>query len=334
MKRRVHSFGNDLLGSVLLRLLSAWRLSQKLDADLICHWPEQTEQRTGFRFEELFEGAPPFTLSFEYPDLHGLPTLNEAVEGRSIDPAKLAPEFVYSSTGIRILPGEDMATARMEARALFSRLQLRQPIRDAVAEIDAAISLKEAMAVHIRRGAEIVPHLLLGDLRPKTEQGHVRGYARMFVDLESYRHAVSALGSPKCFIFCPDDEDRAKIKATLDAYTVDDFPAIGRLTPLQRDLAEILVMSRTARLLGPKSNYSGLARFLGNLRLEWVAHWLSPGDMVAMVRKDFSGRLDLQIRVLRESAEFYARVAPEASAHLADTVRQIEAESRSVDALT
>jgi hypothetical protein len=34
-RRRVHSFGNDLLGSVLKRLLAAWRLSEKLDAELI-----------------------------------------------------------------------------------------------------------------------------------------------------------------------------------------------------------------------------------------------------------------------------------------------------------
>lgn len=323
MQRRVHSFGNDLLGSVLMRLLSAWRLAEKLDAELICHWPEETIQRRGFRFGDLFDGDVPFTLSHDYPDFRGFATLDEALDGATILPDKLAPEFVYTSTGIRLLPGEDAATARAEARALFERLPLVQPIRDAIAEIEAEVSLKEAMAVHIRRGSDIVPLLRQGGLPSTLEEGHIRGYARMFVDLESYRIAIKALGAPKCFVFCPDDADRAEIKQDIGGYSVDDFDSIQRLAPLQRDLAEILVMSRTSRLLGPKSNYSGLARLLGDLRLEWVARWISPDDMVAMVRRDFAGREELQARVLRASAEFYARAAPEASAHFAAVASEI-----------
>jgi hypothetical protein len=320
----VHSFGNDLLGSVLMRLLSAWRLSEKLDAELICHWPEETVQRTGFRFRELFEGDPPFTLVEEYPDFSGLPTLDQATEGVNIDPTKLAPEFVYSSTGIRLLPGEEMAGARDEGRALFSRLKVAQPIKDAISEIDDAVPLKDAMAVHVRRGSDIVPRLLAGDLPGRIEEGHIRGYARMFVDLESYRRAVKELGSPKCFVFCPDDGDRAQFREDIGGYSVDQFPSIQRLAPLQRDLAEILVMSRTARLLGPKSNFSGLARLLGDLQLEWVARWIVPEEMVAMVRRDFPGRTDLQARVLNASAKFYARVSPAASAHFAEVALAME----------
>lgn len=314
-----------MLGSVLKRLLAAWRLSQKLDAELICYWPEKTGLRTGFRFGELFEGDPPFTLSAEYPNFSRIPTFDDAVDGMILDPAKLAPEFVYSSTGIRLLPGENMAAAKTEARALFSRLKLAQPIRDAIAEVDEAVPLKNAIAVHVRRGSDIVPSLLLGQLPPSTREGHIRGYARMFVDLESYRRAVKDLGSPKCFVFCPDDADRAQIKKDIGGYSVDEFSSIQRLTPLQRDLAEILVMSRTARLLGPNSNFSGLARLLGDLQLEWVAQWLAPDHMVAMVREDFAGRSDLQARILKASADFYARAAPTASAYLADAARDIEA---------
>jgi hypothetical protein len=326
MKRRIHSFGNDLLGSVLMRLLSAWRLSEKLDAELTCYWPEETAQRSGFRFGELFEGDPPFTLSDQYPDFHRLPRLDEAVEGLTIDLAKLAPEFVYSSTGIRLLPGEDLEVARQEARALFSRLKLLPQIVDAIAEIDSAVPLKDAMAVHVRRGSDIVPRLLLGDLPPGIENGHTRGYARMFVDLESYRRAIKDLGSPKCFVFCADDADRAQLKRDIDGYSVDEFRSIQRLAPLQRDLAEILVMSRTGRLLGPKSNYSGLARLLGDLHLQWIARWIVPEEMVAMVKRDFAGRPDLQARIIGASAEFYARAAPAASAHFAEVARAINAE--------
>jgi hypothetical protein len=179
----------------------------------------------------------------------------------------------------------------------------------------------------VRRGSDIVPSLLEGNLRPSTFEGHIQGYARMFVDLESYRRAIEALGSPKCFVFCPDDSDRARIKRDIGGYSVDDFAAIQRLTPLQRDLAEILVMSRTARLLGPNSNFSGLARLLGNLRLEWVAHWLSAEDMVAMVMRDFEGRPDLQARSLNASAKFYARVSPAASDYFAEVAREIELDS-------
>jgi len=326
VKRRVHSFGSDLLGSVLMRLLSAWRLAEKLDAELVCHWPEQTVQRSGFRFSDLFEGDPPFTLSHEYPNFGDLPRLDGATDGLNIDPAKLAPEFVYSSTGIRLLPGEDLAEARQEARDLFARLKLVAPILDAIAEIDSAVPLKDAMAVHVRRGSDLVPRLLLGDLPPGVEEGNVRGYARMFVDLESYRRAIRDLGSPKCFVFCADDADRVQMKRDIDGYSVDDFPSIQRLAPLQRDLAEILVMSRTARLLGPKSNYSGLARLLGDLHLEWVARWILPEEIVAMVKQDFATRPDLQARIISASAEFYARVAPAASAHFAEVARGIKAQ--------
>ncbi len=141
---------------------------------------------------------------------------------------------------------------------------------------------------------------------------------------------MKALGSPKCFVFCPDETDRAEIKEDIGGYTVDDFPSIQRLAPLQRDLAEILVMSRTARLLGPKSNYSGLARLLGDLQLEWVARWLSPDDMVVMIRRDFPSRPDLQARIMRASADWYARVAPDASAHFAGIAGEIEAHASPV----
>ena len=324
MKRRVHSFGSDLLGSVLMRLLSAWRLAEKLDAELICYWPHETVQRTGFRFREIFDGEPPFTLIEEYPNVGDLPRLDQALDGVNVDPAKLAPEFIYSSTGIRLLPGEDMACAREGARALFSRLDPVQPITDAVAEIDAAVLLKDAMAVHVRRGSDLVPSLLQGDLPAGVEEGNIRGYARMFVDLKSYHRAIDALGSPKCFIFCADDSDRAAIKKEVDAYSVDEFPAIQRLTPLQRDLAEILVMSRTARLLGPKSNYSGLARLLGDLHLEWIARWILPEETVAMAKRDFAGRPDLQARVLNASARFYERASPAASAYFAAAAREMQ----------
>lgn len=334
MKRRVHTFGSDLLGSVLMRLLSAWRLAEKLDAELICHWPEQTVQRNGFRFGDLFEGDPPFTLSVEYPKLHGLATLNEALDGRFVNPALLAPEFVYSTTGVTLLPGEDMPTAQAEARALFSRLAVAQPIKDAVAEIDAAVPLEGAMAVHVRRGSDIIPRLLKGDLPAGIEEGHVRGYARMFVDLESYRVAVRALGSPKCFVFCADDADRAEIKEDIGGYSVDEFPSIQRLSPLQRDLAEILVMSRTARLLGPKSNYSGLARLLGDFPLEYVARWVSVDDMVAMIKRDFPGRPDMQARILKAAADWYGRVVPAASAHFASVAVEIEALDPSAASVT
>lgn len=327
MKRRIHSFGSDLLGSVLMRLLSAWRLAEKLDAELICHWPEETVQRKGFRFGEIFEGDPPFILSSEYPKLRGTPTLDGAMDGANLDPAKLPPEFIYSSTGIRLLPGEDIATARQEARALFARLQLAQPIKDAISDIEAAVPLKDAMAVHVRRGSDLVPRVLLGDLPASVEEGNIRGYARMFVDLESYRRAVIELKSPQCFFFCADDDDRARIKADIGGYSVDEFGLIQRLTPLQRDLAEILVMSRTGGLLGPKSNYSGLARLLGDLHLEWIARWIIPSETVAMVKRDFAGRPDLQVRVLKASAEFYARAAPAAAAHFAEAAKDLAAQA-------
>lgn len=300
-----------------MRLLSAWRLAEKLDAELVCHWPEETLQRKNFRYDDLFDGPVPFTLSREYPDFDGLPTLEDGLDGVTVRREKLADEFVYSSTGIRLLPEEDAETARAEARALFARLKVAQPIMDAIAEVEAALPLNEAMAVHIRRGSDIVPLLREGGLPPSLERGHSRGYARMFVDLESYRIAIKALGSPKCFIFCADDSDRAELKQAIDGYSVDQFEAINRLKPLQRDLAEILIMSRTARLLGPKSNYSGLARLLGDLRLEWVARWISSEDMIAMLRKDFVGQPDLQARILAAAAEFYARPAPQASARFA-----------------
>jgi hypothetical protein len=324
MNRQVHTFGNDLLGSVLMRLLSAWRLSEKLGAKLTCYWPEETAQRSGFRFGELFERDPPFTLSNEYPNFRGFATLNEALDGITVDLTRLAPEFVYSMTGIALLPGEDMPTARDEARALFSRLTLAKPIRDAIAEIDGAVSLEDVMAVHVRRGSDIIPLLRTGGLRPSLEEGHIRGYARMFVDLESYRIAIRALGSPKCFIFSPDEASRTEIKADIGGYSVDDFPALKNLTSLQRDLAEILIMSRTARVLGPKSNYSGLARLLGDLRLEWVAHWISPDDMIAMIKRDFPGQPDIQARILKATAAWYARLVPTASEHFAFVADQIE----------
>lgn len=298
-------------------------MSEKLDAELICHWPERTLQRNDFRFEELFEGRPPFTLLHDYPNFKGLATLDDAADGVNVDPDKLATEFVYSTTGIRLLPGEAMSTARAEARDLFSRLTVARPITDAIAEIDRAVPLDCAMAVHVRRGSDIVPLLVDGNIPRSLEEGHIRGYARMFVDLESYRIAVKALGSPKCFIFCPDDADRDEIKRDLDGYTVDEFPSIQRLAPLQRDLAEILIMSRTACLLGPKSNFSGLARLLGNLRLEWVNRWVSARDMVAMVRRDFGSRPDLQVRILKACADWYAPLAPAASAHFAATACEI-----------
>jgi hypothetical protein len=324
MKRRIHSFGKDLLGSVLNRVRAAWRLAEKLDAEYICHWPEETVLRTGFRFDELFENEPPFIVSREYPELSPLPTFDKAADGVRLNPEKLPREFVYSSTGIRLLPGEELPAAQAEARALFSRLTVARPIRDAIVEIEDAVPLKDAMAVHVRRGADIVPSLLLGNLPPGIEEGHVRGYARMFVDLESYRRAVKELGSPKCFVFCPDEADRVELKADLAGYSVDEFPAIQELTPLQRDLAEILVMSRTSRLLGPKSNYSGLARLLGDLRLEWIARWILPHEIVQMVKRDFAGRPDLQARIIRASADFYARVSPAASAQFAEAARDIE----------
>lgn len=326
MKQRIHTFGNDLLGSVLMRLLSAWRLAEKLDAELICHWPEKTALRDGFRFADLFEGSPPFTLSHAYPNLAGIPTLHDALDGVNIDPAKLAPEFVYSSTGITLLPGENLQDARREARGLFNRLNLVAPIRNAIAEIDASVPLKDSVAVHVRRGTDIVPPLRAGGLPPAKEEAFVRGYVRAYVDLESYRRAVSALGSPKCFVFCPDPQDRAKIKHDIGGYTVDEFPTIQFLAPLQQDLAEILVMSRTGRLLGVKSNYSGLATLLGDLPLEWAARWLSADDMIAMMRNIFPGQVELHARIMKASSEWYARVAPQASRQFADITAQLEQE--------
>ncbi len=307
-----------------MRLLSAWRLAERIGADLVCHWPEETVQRTEFRFRELFDGQPPFALSNDYPDFRGVATLNEALTGGRVDMGRLAPEFVYTTTGLTLLPGEELAIAQAEARHLFSRLVIAQPIQDAVQELDAAVPLKEAMAVHVRRGSDIIPRLLAGDLPPSVEEGHVRGYARMFVDLESYRDAIKNLGSPKCFVFCADDADRAALKKDVGGYSVDDFEVIKRLTPLQRDLAEILIMSRNRFLLGPKSNYSGLARLLGNYQLKWIAHWVRAEDMVAMISQDFPSRPDLQTRVLKAAAEWYERISPAVGARFAAAATEIE----------
>ena len=175
-----------------------------------------------------------------------------------------------------------------------------EPVKKSLAQLTENLDLADCIAVHVRRGNDVVGPLRDGVLSARQRSEYLLCYATKYVDISTYVRALDEIGDrSKAFIFSNDASEREALATALHpriAFTMDDFADCTKhLNATQIDFIEQLAMSRTRLVLAPRSNYSDYACLLGNIDLIEVQPWLQPALMFGLIESTFEGAKDKQL---------------------------------------
>jgi hypothetical protein len=326
----------DGIGARLVNLLWTWRLARTAGLKTLCFWPPLDPyygDSTGAAdLLDLFTVATS-ELQDELKIVDARPIDCLHVRTETIDPegqhdplayavaprpgrgSKSAPvPLIDTGMGPLLAPGESPHEATREARELFARLPLALRIRQSLKGVEKTHNFERMVAVHVRRG-DIV-EVLRGACRSFTpealEPGSVldrytehffRGCAPAPNYIRLVRPYLKQGFGILFFSDTPGEEHpfqkRFPYKLTLAA---DLAPKA--LTPIQRALFEMLMMSRCHAIIASKSTFSSLASLIGG------APWLD-------VRKQTTPEEFL--RAYKRAIGF-DRLAPEARAGVTEVL--------------
>jgi hypothetical protein len=327
MARTIYAGRSDLLGSALLNLAHAWRFATVHGAPLVCWWPNYHEQRGELPFREIYlwpQGGDPFDLAEEMPVLPRNYVRVERLTSRS--DIQTAENICYAVTGAVLLADESLEQAEAEARRLMRTLRVRPEIEQAMARIKSRIDLSAFVAVHIRRGDDVIR--LISETPPEQATRLIEGYVGRYADIESYRLAIEANTSDApLFVFSNSATEIASLKSAMpdrEVVSLDDLAdCLKNFLParpnqmglgIQRDFIEQMIMAEARCIVGPNSNFSTFARLMGSKPVVMVARWLNPLTMIAHVKRDFSDQ-SVFTRIIKSYARVMLKVGrPEAAA--------------------
>jgi hypothetical protein len=281
-KTKVFAVRPDRLGGRLSAIVNAKRLADMFDLDLQVFWSKPQTS-----YPELV--TPEAIFSPEFIRDHFLPA--DTVRGHlkfTPIPKKSRPcpradfaeriesgqEFGFTTReGAVVLPFEGVEEARAGFAAAFQTLGFSDAFRSTMDHINKALSGDvNFVAVHIRRGDVI--------RNTNTSEGYWYG---QYVPDAIYFQVLDALYKPdvRFVFFCDDAEVLAKYQTRYaDAVTAAQMTDANGQPPLHVDLAEMYLMSRCTRILGPRSSaYSTTAADLSAAICEPVEDLITPVQM-------------------------------------------------------
>ena len=281
-KTKVFAVRPDRLGGRLSAIVNAKRLADMFDLDLQVFWSKPKNA-----YPELVN--PEHIFSTAFIDAHFLPeeTPKGSLQFTPI-PKKSAPitraafaariakgeNFGFvTREGAVALPFEDLKSARVGFANAFQSLDFSPAFRVTMDHINGAVMDEyDYVAVHIRRGDVI--------RNKNTSEGFWHG---QYVPDRIYFHALDALDTPdvRFVFFCDDAEVLAKYQARYTgALTAGEITDCADQPTLHADLAEMYLMSRCTRILGPRSSaFSMTAADLSGAICEPVEDLLRPEQM-------------------------------------------------------
>jgi hypothetical protein len=281
-KTKVFAVRPDRLGGRLSAIINAKRLADMFDLDLQVFWSKPQTS-----YPELV--TPEAIFSPEFIADHFLPadTVRGHLKFTSI-PKKSRPcpradfaaliesgqDFGFTTReGAVVLPFEELEEARSGFATTFRTLGFSDAFRLTMDHIDTALASDgNFVAVHIRRGDVI--------RNPNTSEGYWYG---QYVPDAIYFQVLDALYEPEIrfVFFCDDPEVLAKYQARYEgALAAAQMTNTNGKPALHVDLAEMYLMSRCTRILGPRSSaYSTTAADLSAAICEPVEDLLTPKQM-------------------------------------------------------
>ena len=281
-KTKVFAVRPDRLGGRLSAIVNAKRLADMFDLDLQVFWskpkhaypelvmPEAIFSKDFIDAHFLPEDTAKGSLKFTPIQKKSTPT-TKATFGAHITKGE-AFGFV-TREGAVALPFEDKDTARVGFAQAFQALDFSQPFRATMDHINGAVGgAREYIAVHIRRGDVI--------RNENTSEGFWHG---QYVPDAIYFQVLDGLVAPdvRFVLFCDDAAVLATYQARYkDAQTARDIIDCHDQPALHIDLAEMYLMSKCTRILGPRSSaFSMTAADLSATKCEPVEDLLTPTQM-------------------------------------------------------
>jgi tetratricopeptide (TPR) repeat protein len=286
-KTKVFAVRPDRLGGRLSAIVNAKRLADMFDLDLQVFWSKPKHA-----YPELVTPEDVFSEAFIADHFLPANTPKGALEFTPIpkksipcDRAKFAAQIADDDVGFVtregavVLPFEDEHAARAGFAETFRSLDFSPAFRDTMDHIDTVVSGDcEHIAVHIRRGDVI--------RNENTSEGFWHG---QYVPDAIYFQALNRLASKsvRFVFFCDDAEVLATYLARYQGgVAASELTQASGKPALHVDLAEMYLMSRCNRILGPRNSaYSTTAADLSGAICEPVEDLLNPAQMRRAVTK-------------------------------------------------
>ena len=282
MKPIIYGGRGDHLGSCLMNLAGAWRLAEALRLKFVSVWPDGRKGRPDMALRALYQDVPFDVINVAPPcDIR-------LYAAEQLDPAGVmgATTIWYAASGHLQLVGENASDVGDHARKLMQSLPLRPSIGEAVERVVAATEIAGKTAVHLRRG-DLIDHVQR-PANPRSLAIGVNWFIGKFAEIEAY---VDAAEGADIVAFSDSSEEVERMRGLLPRGRLvaisEHSNLFAGLTSHQRDMAEMLIMSRAASVIQTNSNFSGFAAFYGNRPGKNVLQYIRPDRLAREVNRLF-----------------------------------------------
>ncbi|MEL7114870.1 MAG: hypothetical protein AAGP08_04640 [Pseudomonadota bacterium] len=319
----------DRLGFRLRNMLCAWELAERIGARLIVNWNEHDKyENIPFNLFQILDSSIEtthgdfFTLdSRPYEALCadiGLDPKRKFDLGPDLTVADLqasAPGYLpYRSDSPYRFQGRARDDGRAAIRDVFWRLPLAPAVSDALLDLQSRFDIARATTVHVRRG-DIVSKGKISIPRDTANPDAWRTKVKLkfgkfgdrYAPERAYHDAIEATapGSP-LVILSNDAELRTRLEGAFSDRVVPVHEALDAadLSVMQRAFVEMLVMAKSATIIGTQSQFAKLPSILGPVPFVPVFDYADPielFDLIEDVHSDVPDRAEL----LDAFAEYY-----------------------------
>ena len=326
-KRTVFATRKDRLTSRLEGLLSVWRFARLLDRNTVIHWPPLPEDQAYFSsliFDLEAMARDPATddlklIDQKYEprtdvlDLNPTPEFPDKLDR---DKLKEIPRnlFLRSQADIQFRE-EKTADIETDKKRLYALIKPHPVVQAQLAKALEWIGPGEFVGVHIRRGdlisnTEVMMRRYLHQANPRRP-GTVEDIARAELRLKDWIHHFVVRAAPteayidglkwatwfkakkpRVIIFSDSETYAREFQRKCPGYTtllMSDFSA--ELSEIQRAYLEMLILSRSRRIISTRSTFSLFASFYGNTAFTNVQLLTSRAKMRVFFRKSFREKL-------------------------------------------
>ena len=285
-RRWVVARRSDQLGGRLTAMVNATSIASANELDFRFVWPRGADLQMNDP-SELFSRAYLEAYEIEVSALDGLAALPPSAGGMRVEGP---PHFFEVTEPFEILrpSGEDLGIARGRFVRAFEDIGWAPPVRDVIDFVARWPEADRVSGVHVRAG-----DIINGGWRHLMQHDKYLPTPYVLGAIEN----MASEGAGKILVMSDNEPYlewlRGRYASVVTAAQI--VPGYGQLTRIQRDIADILLLSRCEVIVGPpSSSFSLLAANVGNM---------------TVIRADGMIAAGLEADVLRERIDEQQRAA-------------------------
>ncbi len=325
----------DRLGARLKNFVAAWDFAKRLGAPLLINWPPKGGVKyvasDDYDLFQLFDR----THLLSRADIAGVETqphrallnthatprtavVSQGIRGTFNDFRRQFDCIIYDSTyPYRAGYPLERVFRRHKRSQIFQDIRLNREIHEALETISRSYRLRQAVALHIRRG-DVGPLLTHAGGARKEEQrkAHIRKrtfeFAARYAPLEAYIAAVARYDhSQQYCIFSDDDTVRQALAHDIHgrSINIDDDINAYPLSSTQRAFVEMMTIARTKTVICAKSAFPEFAAMVGACRRIPVLDYLEPQSLLRDIETNLQDGQDI-VSVYQGLADAYQTLLP------------------------